>query len=118
MPESIPCAEDHDLAELQAAVGNALLPDSSADRIAEIFSALADPTRVKIIGLLAEQELCVGDLCALLAMSQPAVSHHLRVMRNLRIVASRKAGRHAYYNLADQHILDLFQVSSQHVSHE
>jgi DNA-binding transcriptional ArsR family regulator len=61
----------------------------TATHAAELFQALSDPTRVRIVGLLAHTELCVGDLCLVLGMSRPAVSHHLRLLRTLRM--SRRA---------------------------
>ena len=117
MTKTIYCTDAHDQEGLKEAVGPSLLPSLKAARIAETFAALGDSTRVRIVGLLAANEMCVGDLCYLLEMTQPAVSHHLRIMRNLKIVSSRKEGRHVFYTLADQHIYDLFAVSSAHVDH-
>ena len=88
------CSDGHDDETVARAVQEHLLDGITASHIAEIFAALADPTRVRIIGLLTHVELCVGDLCLVLGMSQPAVSHQLRVLRTLRIVAARKDGRH------------------------
>ncbi len=69
------CAANHDDESLARAADNHLLDGITATRVAELFKALSDPTRVRIIGLLAHTELCVGDLCLVLGMSQPAVSH-------------------------------------------
>lgn len=110
------CRGDHD-ETLARAVQETLLDGVTASRIAEIFSALSDPTRVRIISLLTHIELCVGDLCLALGMSQPAVSHQLRVLRNLHIVTARKDGRHVFYTLVDQHVHDLFQQGLAHASH-
>ncbi len=108
------CSDDkhEDVASAAAAL---LLDQDVADRTAELFKALSDPTRVRIIGLLAHAELCVGDLARLMHMSQPAVSHQLRVLRNLRIVRARKSGRHVYYTLMDKHIHDLFDQGLAHI---
>ena len=92
-----------------------LLSEDVAAQVAEMFKALADPTRVRIIGLLAHAEFCVGDLARILGMSQPAVSHQLRVLRNLRIVRARKSGRHVHYTLMDEHIRDLFEQGLAHI---
>jgi DNA-binding transcriptional ArsR family regulator len=102
---------------LARAVQDHLLDGITANHIAGIFAALSDPTRVRIISLLTHAELCVGDLCLVLGMSQPAVSHQLRVLRNLRIVAARKEGRHVFYTLVDQHVHDLFHQGLAHASH-
>ena len=83
-----------------------------------MFKALSDPTRIRIISLLAHTELCVGDLCLVLEMSQPAVSHQLRLLRTLRIVSARKQGRQVFYTLVDEHIHDLYCQGLAHVQHE
>lgn len=95
-----------------------LLDDQMAARLAELFKALADPTRVRMIGLLAHAELCVGDLCTLLGMSQPAISHQLRLLRTMHIVAARKQGKHVFYRLDDEHIHSLFHQGLAHVEHK
>jgi DNA-binding transcriptional ArsR family regulator len=83
--------------------------------LAETFQALGDPSRVKIVWSLSHGELCVGDLAELLAMSQPAVSHHLRTLRNLRLVKVRRDGRTSYYSLDDEHIERLLLEGIEHV---
>ena len=112
------CADDHTDDSLARAAENHLLDGITATRVADLFKALADPTRIRIINLLAHAELCVGDLCLVLGMSQPAVSHQLRVLRNLRIVTARKDGRHVFYTLTDEHIHDLLAQGLAHVRHE
>jgi len=111
------CVDDHTDATLARAAEAHLLDGVTATRAAELFSALADPTRVRIVGLLAHTELCVGDLCLVLGMSQPAVSHHLRLLRTLRIVNARKEGKHIFYTLVDEHIHTLFHQGVDHVQH-
>jgi ArsR family transcriptional regulator len=95
-----------------------LLDGLSAARLAETFQALADPTRIRIVSLLAHHELCVCDLAALLGMSQSAVSHQLRLLRNLHLVKARKEGREVNYSLDDDHIHDLFERGLDHIHHE
>lgn len=95
-----------------------LLDELAATRLADTFKALADPTRVRIISILAHTELCVCDLSATLGMSQSAVSHQLRLMRQMRLVKHRKAGRMVYYSLDDDHIKDLFQRGLEHIQHQ
>jgi len=86
-------------------------------RMAEFFKALADPTRVRIISAILSQEICVHELAANLNMSQSAVSHQLRLLRNLRIVRHRRDGRHVYYALDDDHIKEMFERVEQHLGH-
>jgi len=94
-----------------------LLDGLSATRLAATFKALADPTRVRIVSVLAQTELCVCDLAATLGMTQSAVSHQLSLMREMRLVQSRKEGRMVYYTLDDEHIRDLFQRGLEHIEH-
>ena len=94
------------------------LDDPTAGRMAAIFKALADPTRVRIISALACGEVCVGDLAASLGMSMSAVSHQLRLLRGMRLVRRRRGGKHVFYSLADEHIYDLFQRGLEHAQHE
>lgn len=112
------CSDNHIDSTLALAASNHLLDGITATHTAELFKALSDPTRVRIVGLLAHTELCVGDLCLVLGMSQPAVSHHLRLLRTLRIVETRKDGKHVFYTLVDEHIHQLYHQGVNHVSHE
>jgi ArsR family transcriptional regulator len=91
------------------------LPADVAGSLAAIFAALGEPTRLRIVHALSVGELCVGDLAAALGMAVPAVSQHLRVLRDLRIVRNRRVGKMVYYALDDAHVADLFTVALAHV---
>jgi ArsR family transcriptional regulator len=112
------CAETIINAENVNRARQALLDDPAATHLAATFKALADPTRVRIVSILAQTELCVCDLAATLGMSQSAVSHQLRLMREMRLVKSRKDGRMVYYALDDEHIHDLFRRGLEHIEHQ
>jgi Predicted transcriptional regulators len=99
-------------------VRNELLDDEAASSMAELFKALGDPTRIRMIHALSLQELCVHDLTEALGMGQSAVSHQLRYLRNLRIVKRRKEGKMVYYSLDDTHIEQLFLLTRQHLAHD
>ncbi len=106
--------------EMQTAVYHAadcIIDPATAKGLAAIFRALGDPTRLRIISALAEREFSVGDLTVALEMAQPAVSHQLKDMRGLRLVQSRREGRHVYYRLDDTHVRDLFAQALAHVTH-
>ena len=92
-----------------------LTDEATAQHLAETFAALADTTRLRIIEALALEELCVCDLSAALSLSQSGTSHHLRTLRNLRLVRHRRAGRLVYYSLDDAHIRRLFDQGLEHV---
>src|SRR4051794_2224325 len=83
--------------------------------LAEIFSAMGDPTRLRVLFALARQELCVCDLSTLLGVSVSAVSHQLRLLRGLRLVKFRREGRLAYYSLDDHHVGALLELGMEHV---
>jgi len=84
--------------------------------VVAVFKALGDPTRVRIIHLLAQAELYVHDLAQLLGTTQPTMSHHLKLLRMLQLVRTRRAGRAVYYSLDDEHVLELFTCSRDHLS--
>jgi DNA-binding transcriptional ArsR family regulator len=94
-----------------------LIDGLTATQVAQLFKALSDPTRVRIISALAHTELCVYDLAATLGMSQSAVSHQLRWLRESHLVRYRKTGRHVYYQLDDEHVFELFRSGLEHVTH-
>ena len=88
---------------------------STAQRMAEFFRLLGDSNRLRILSLLAQQELCVCDLASMLDMSESAVSHQLRALRSLRLVSYQKQGRRVYYKLLDRHVFDLYQSVAEHL---
>jgi ArsR family transcriptional regulator, lead/cadmium/zinc/bismuth-responsive transcriptional repressor len=93
----------------------ALVQPDAVQGLADTFSALGDPTRVRILDALSHGELCVCDLAAVLRLSQSAVSHQLRLLRGLRLVRPRREGRVVFYDLDDQHIMSIFKQTLQHV---
>jgi DNA-binding transcriptional ArsR family regulator len=93
-----------------------IMPLDKAQLMAEFFSVLADPNRLRLISALAHQELCVCDLAAAVKVSESAVSHQLRILRSQRLVKYRREGRNIYYSLADDHIVSLYQQVSEHLN--
>ena len=83
----------------------------------ELLAALGDPTRLRLVAALAIRELCVCDLAATLGLSQSAVSHQLRLLRQLGVVRFRREGRLVYYALDDEHVATLFDQALEHVQH-
>lgn len=86
-------------------------------KLAETFKVLGDPTRIRIIFALSKHEMCVCDIAESIGMSQSAISHQLRVLRNLKLVKYRKEGKSVIYSLDDGHILSLFNEGMEHVRH-
>jgi DNA-binding transcriptional ArsR family regulator len=92
-----------------------LLRDETVGALADIFKVLGDPTRVRILDALSRGERSVCDLAALLRLTESAVSHQLRLLRNTRVVRARRAGRMVFYTLDDRHVLTLFRQGLRHV---
>jgi len=111
--QRLPCCQTD--AEDVAFDADALLSESHATALSELFRAMGDPNRVRIIGLLQSHELCVHDIATLLDMSQSAVSHQMRGLRQMRLVKSRREGRHVYYALDDDHVRRLFEIGLAHL---
>lgn len=99
-------------------VKEAMLDEETVIVLSDVFKALGDPTRVRIIYALLQKELCVHDLTVVLDMAQSAISHQLRVLRNLRIVKRRKVGKTVFYSLDDSHIEQIFSQTIHHIKHE
>ena len=95
-----------------------LMPAGAVEALADTFRMLGDPTRVRILDVLAGGELCVCDIADLVGTSESAVSHQLRLLRGMRLVRPRRAGRQVYYALDDQHIISLFQQGVRHILEE
>ena len=94
-----------------------LIPARQAQQAAELFKALGDATRVKMLRALAKRELCVCDISAVIKMSQSAVSHQLRVLRGARLVKYRKEGKRAWYSINARHVAALLLQGIEHVRH-
>jgi len=86
--------------------------------LSELFKVLGDETRTRILYLLAQGELCTCDLAAVLDMSLPAVSHHLRLLRMARLVKHRREGKNVYYALDDAHVLHIIREAQAHFREE
>jgi len=94
-----------------------LLNEQISTHLADLFSALSDPTRLRIISVLLDGEMNVGDIAAQLEMTESAVSHQLRGLRQMKLVRGRKNGRQVYYTLDDDHIAKLYRLGLDHVEH-
>ena len=104
-------------AERVAGVCASMPPEADVAGVADVFGLLADPGRLKVLVALLEGEMCVCDLAAVARSSESAVSHHLRLLRAHRVVQVRRAGRMAYYRLADAHVRMLLDVALTHIGH-
>lgn len=93
------------------------LAGTDAVQLAELFRALGDASRIRILSAIADEELHVGAIAEIAGISESAVSHHLRGLRQMRLVRARKDGREVYYTLDDEHVTALFRQGLEHVRH-
>ena len=105
----------HPTTAARPATTRPLLDERAAEELAATFAVLGDPTRVRLVDALAHGDLCVSDLAAVVGLSESAVSHQLRLLRSLRIVRARRAGRQVYYQLDDAHVRTLLDQGRRHI---
>jgi DNA-binding transcriptional ArsR family regulator len=91
------------------------IPEQDLEKLALTYRVMGDPTRLKIVLALSGGEMCVCDLAAHLALSESAVSHQLRRLKDLSLVKNRRDGQILYYSLDDAHVADLLQVGLEHI---
>ena len=107
----------HSLCENEAESLSGHMPsDETVSHAVDFFKAFADITRVRILCALWEKELCVCDISALLEMSQSAISHQLRFLKQTRLVKSRREGKSVFYSLADQHVQSIINCAFEHIN--
>lgn len=94
------------------------LDERSAAQLAELFRAIGDATRVRILSAIAEYALNVSTIALLVGISESGVSHHMRGLRQMRLVRTQKHGREVYYTLDDAHVSELFKMGLEHVNHK
>lgn len=90
-------------------------PDEMLYDLAELYKVFGDTTRIRILYALLEAELCVNDMAQLLGLSQTAVSHQLRVLKNNKLVKFRKEGKIVFYSLSDDHVKSIIETGMEHV---
>lgn len=115
MPNNGKCIEEVKHPEQISKAKQALPDDEVLLDTSELFKIMGDPSRMRIIIALMAAELCVCDLAELTEISQSAVSHQLRILRQARLVRYRREGKNAYYSLEDTHVSSLVQLALEHV---
>ncbi len=114
--KTVPCCQEA-LVHSEAVdhVRGQLPPDEQLYDLAELFKIFGDSTRVKILYALLEAELCVCDIAKLMEVTQSAVSHQLRVLKNSKLVKFRREGKTVYYSLADDHVIHILAQGMEHI---
>lgn len=92
-----------------------LLDEHQAAHVAELFRAFSDTTRVRILSVLVREEMTISALSPVIGISESAISHHMRGLRQMRLVQSRREGKEVYYRVEDEHLIALFQQGVNHV---
>lgn len=93
------------------------IPDpDTLQQLADLFKVFGDPTRIRILDILSQQELCVCDIAQLLSMTQSAISHQLRILKQSRLVKARREGKTIFYSLADDHVSTILTQGLDHVN--
>lgn len=87
----------------------------TSEQIAELFKAFGDTTRVRILWFLLPQEQCVGDIAQALEISQSAISHQLRILKQMHLIKVRREGKNSLYSLADDHVRTILQMGLEHI---
>ena len=101
--------------ELRKQIDEKLPPDEELRELADLFKVFGDPTRLKILNVLLCSELCVQDIAAAVGMSESAVSHQLRILKQNSLIKGRREGKLILYSLADEHVRLLLSVGMEHV---
>ncbi len=96
-------------------VTDSLPPEDELLDLAELFKVFGDTTRIKILYVLFESEMCVCDIAKVLGMSQSAVSHQLRLIKQAKLIKNRREGKTVFYSLADDHVTTIIGMAKQHL---
>ena len=110
------CEKNCTHGEIVEMVASSMPDESVIYDVAELFKVFGDSTRTKILTALFESEMCVCDIGKLLGMSQSAISHQLRILKQSKLVKARKSGKEVFYSLADSHVKIIFKMAIEHVS--
>ena len=113
--ESLCCDTEEIHEELLKIVDETMPDETELDSLAELFKVFGDPTRIRILFVLFETEVCVCDLARALNMTQSAVSHQLRILKQSRLVKNRREGKTVFYSLADGHIQSILNQGMEHI---
>jgi len=115
----IECCESHEVHKDLLKIVNEKLPsETELYDLAELFKVFGDSTRTRILSALFVEELCVCDIAELLAMTKSAVSHQLRILRQTKVVKSRRSGKEVFYSLDDDHIAKIYGMAIEHLKED
>lgn len=114
--ECCECSEVHE--ELLQIVKDTMPPETELYDLAELFKVFGDSTRIRILFVLFEAEVCVCDLAEVLHMTQSAISHQLKILKQSKLVKARREGKSVFYSLADDHVRSIIDQGREHIEEE
>lgn len=106
------CTHESVVAEVREHMPN----EDTLFELAEFYKVFGDSTRIRILTVLRRHEMCVCDLATILSMNQSAISHQLRILKQARLIASRREGKQVFYSLADTHVHHLLDTAIEHIA--
>ncbi len=110
------CKKAHNHDKIVDTVRDQLPEDTDLFDLAEFYKVFGDSTRIKILYVLFESEMCVGGIAQLLNMTMSAISHQLRVLKGARLVKQRREGKTVFYSLSDDHVRTIIEMGMEHIS--
>ena len=117
--DEIECCEDHEIHEELLKIVNEKMPDEETlYDLAELYKIFGDSTRVRILFVLTESEVCVCDLAQALNMTQSAISHQLKILKQSKLIKNRREGKSIFYSLADEHVRSILELGLEHIEEE
>ena len=114
MSDNLVCSEKH-IHEYTSKINQDLIKFKNFNEMSELFKIFGDPTRLRILFVLFEKEVCVCDIAKIINMQQSAVSHQLRVLKSSNLVKYRREGKTIYYSLSDDHVKTIFAMAKDHI---
>ena len=117
--DDVPCCEAYEVHEDKIRAANEQMPDEDElYDLAELFKVFGDSTRIRILFVLFEAEVCVCDLEAAWSMTQSAISHQLRILKQNKLVKCRREGKSVFYSLADDHVRSIIAQGREHIEED
>ena len=117
--KEVECCESFELHENLLKIVRETMPEETElYELAELFKVFGDSTRIRILFVLFEAEVCVCDLASALNMTQSAISHQLRILKQNKLVKSRREGKSVFYSLADDHVRTIINQGREHIEEE
>ena len=113
--DSFLCAEECVHEDIVKEVSENMPDEDTVFELAELYKIFGDHTRIRILCVLWESEVCVCDIASLLSMTQSAISHQLRVLKQARLIKSRRQGKTVFYSLADEHVITIINSALEHI---